>query len=593
MIKWPSSPANRFFEATKIFTFALSKDETKLVFDSNIKGEFDLWGMDLPNTYPYPLTLSGQITLFPIFSPDGSMLAFSADQTGDENYQIYLMQSTGSELVRITEGDGYHNEVCQFDGKGKIYYTSNRADLSYMNIFTYDLDTGDHQLLFQEEANCYSIQIFADQGYVYYIKHFSHSFIQSWLYDLQSGEHLLLTPEDVPHVAEDVQFISKYEVLFTTNLYEKYRYIMKYDFQNNEYTVFLREPGDIGGLKVSSNKKWISYIFQKGVEDYLYLLNLESGRKIKVPTEMTTIYKVEFGQKSGKLYFLGSSAISSENIFTFDLSTGQLLPVTNNPIPGVKKDIFVCPETVRYRSFDGLEIEGLLFKAEKNYNDHWIIWPHGGPQSAIRKSFRGMFQYLLANGFSIFAPNFRGSTHYGADFLKMVEQDWGEGPRLDLLAGVEWLIKDKHINPQNMFIIGESYGGYLALLLHGRHPHLWKGVVNIFGPTNLISFVQSIPEFWRSSMKQRLGDAAEDRKRLIKDSPITYLENMTKPMLIIQGANDPRVIKEESDQFVNKVRKQGVRVEYLILKDEGHGFSRRNNEIEVAERIVRFLYSLM
>jgi len=195
---------------------------------------------------------------------------------------------------------------------------------------------------------------------------------------------------------------------------------------------------------------------------------------------------------------------------------------------------------------------------------------------------------LLSRGYSIFAPNFRGSTNYGLKFLKMVERDWGGGPRLDNIAGLEWLIKNGYADREKIFLMGGSYGGYMALLLHGRHAEYFKAVVDIFGVSNLFSFIESMPEFWKPIAREWVGDPEKDKEKLTEDSPITYIDGMVKPMLVVQGANDPRVVKNESDQIVEALRKKGREVEYIVLEDEGHGFSKKENEINVYKKILAF-----
>jgi dipeptidyl aminopeptidase/acylaminoacyl peptidase len=237
-----------------------------------------------------------------------------------------------------------------------------------------------------------------------------------------------------------------------------------------------------------------------------------------------------------------------------------------------------------------MEIEALLFQAkEENRNGYTVFWPHGGPQAAERKFYRAMFQMLLNRGYNIFCPNFRGSTGYGASFVKLVEQDWGEGPRLDNVEGIRWLFDNGISSPDKLFLVGGSYGGYMALLLHGRHPEYFRAVVDIFGVSNLFTFYNSVPEHWKPIMTRWVGDPETDRERFEKDSPITYLSTMSRPMLVIQGAKDPRVVKEESDQIVEELRNAGREIDYLVLDDEGHGFSKKENEINVYRTMLEFL----
>lgn len=150
-------------------------------------------------------------------------------------------------------------------------------------------------------------------------------------------------------------------------------------------------------------------------------------------------------------------------------------------MPGIPKELLVEPEVLEYTSFDGKRIQALFFKPLADIdNGYTVLWPHGGPQAAERKFFRPFFQLLLAYGYRIFAPNFRGSTGYGKTFTQLVERDWGEGPRKDIIAGIDWLIETGKIDKDKIFVVGGSYGGYMTLLLHGRHADKFKAFVDIF-----------------------------------------------------------------------------------------------------------------
>lgn len=586
---WPQLQADKFFETIRIVNFAVNS-QGQLVFTTNIKGEYDLWGMDIPTNYPYPLTFNGQMILFPTFSPDGSIIAFSSDLEGDESYQIYMIKGEGSEPIRITE-DGTRNEVNYITEDGKVYYTSNQDNPRYLTIFYYDLAEEEHYQLFPTEELITVERVFEEEGYLHYTNFYSHTNIESWLYNLETDEQILLALGEERHRSGEVVFINESQLVFVTDYGEDDSYLMKYDLAAKEFSTFLKEDGQINDLVISPDKRWLTYLVSKGVEDYLYLYNLETDGNRQIQTEATVIKQIEPGKIDSYLYFLGSSATMPENIYRYEMPTDKIEKLTDNRIPLISQDKLVEPETIRYSSFDGLEIEGLIYRAKSQNNGHWIVYPHGGPQSAERKFYRGLLQYLLANGYNIFAPNFRGSTCYGSQFMKMVEQDWGDGPRRDIISGVNWLVKEGYADSDKLFVMGGSYGGYLSLLLHGRHPELWKGVVDQCGMTDLISYIESVPEHWKSIMKERLGDIEEDRDKLIKDSPITYIEEMRQPTLIIQGANDPRVPRTESDQMVERFNELGYQVEYKVFADEGHICRKKNNRIEEAELILNFLNS--
>lgn len=264
--------------------------------------------------------------------------------------------------------------------------------------------------------------------------------------------------------------------------------------------------------------------------------------------------------------------------------------LTHNVLTGLTEKDLSYPDVVTYSSFDGMEIEALLYRPNpETANGYTVFWPHGGPQAAERKQFRAMFQYIIAQGYHIFCPNFRGSSGYGSSFVKMVEQDWGEGPRKDCLAGMDWLFEQGISSPEKLFVMGGSYGGYMTLLLAGRNPEYFRAAIDIVGVSNLFTFYNSVPEHWKPMMELWIGNPERDKERFIKDSPITYLDHMVNPMMIIQGANDPRVVKEESDQIVEALQAQGRDIEYLVFDDEGHGITKKENEKVAYARIVEFL----
>jgi dipeptidyl aminopeptidase/acylaminoacyl peptidase len=316
-------------------------------------------------------------------------------------------------------------------------------------------------------------------------------------------------------------------------------------------------------------------------------LSLTPLRLQPLPIPVSIIARVSV-TPPGVLYLLGQSETQPNNLYR--LGDGdEWMPLTANRAMGISPSTAVPASVVHYASYDARPIEALWFSPPaQQRNGYTIVWPHGGPQAAERRQFRSVVQYLAALGYQFFAPNFRGSTGYGRTFTTLVEGDWGEGPRKDMIAGVQWLIQEKMADPDKLFLMGGSYGGYMSLLLHGRHPEFFRAVVDIFGPSDLVTFYHSVPDTWKPVMNQFLGDPERQPEKFFEDSPIHYTETMTKPMLVIQGANDPRVVKAESDQLVAALRDSGREVEYMVLEDEGHGFSKKENEIAVYRRIVEF-----
>lgn len=593
MLQFEKSDITHFLQNLTLVDFAVSPDEKQIVFCTNFNGHFNLWGMDLEKKFPYPLTFHNQISDFITYSKTGEFILVGFDKDGDENSQIYAIKPEGGSLVpiRYAEGERHFFGHLTDDGR-KLYYSTTIGNAKYLNSHIYDIESGEDKLLIEGSgAPVFISAVSPEERSFVYSTQFGNTYCLAHVQI--HNEQILLTPKtDSQHTVTDLVYVSEEEIYFLTNYDDDLSYLAKFDLQSKEFTKVLQmDKEDFTSIYYSKKEHALYIVGSYGVEDRLYRYTITNGKNEKIEKPVDIIVKMII-MPNGHVYMLGKSAAKPANLFVSMEAVGSWMALTDYRVPGVREEDLVEPQVLRYPTFDGLEIESLLFKAkEENSNGHMILWPHGGPQSSERKSFRGMFQFLVNQGYSIFAPNFRGSSNYGLNFMKMVEGDWGHGPRLDNITGIDWLIKKGYADSDKILLLGGSYGGYMALLLHGRHPEYFKAVVDIFGPSNLFSFIDSFPEFWASFAEQWVGNPVRDKERLTADSPITYLDGMTKPMLVIQGANDPRVVQQESDQIVAALKEKGRKVEYVVLEDEGHGFTKKENEIYVYKKILEFLNS--
>jgi dipeptidyl aminopeptidase/acylaminoacyl peptidase len=274
----------------------------------------------------------------------------------------------------------------------------------------------------------------------------------------------------------------------------------------------------------------------------------------------------------------------------------QYVRLSEERILGIDEKYLSPGEDASYTSFDGLRISARLYLPAKElgYKKPYplVLYVHGGPQSQERPDFTWfsmpLIQLLTLNGFAVFVPNVRGSTGYGQAFMKKVDHDWGGDDAKDQVAGIQMLEKDARINSSRRGLIGRSYGGYMSLWLTATQPHLWQASVDMFGPYNLISFINRLPESWKVYYYLAIGHPEKDRKWLLERSPMTYFNRVKAAMLVIQGRNDPRVVEAESSDVVNQLRKQGVEVDYLVFEDEGHGVEKFKNQVVCYNRIVDF-----
>lgn len=591
MVTFAKPTVEQFFRTYAITNFAVNSDETKLVFNTNLNGKMNLWAMDLPSTSPYLFAHRDESCNFIKFAPDNDLVLAGFDEDGDENYQIYAIPFEGGlpqPLITGEPDEKYYFSHLSEDGK-RVYYVTSKDNPPFLNTHLHNLESGVDTLINIGETSPTELAaVSEDEKSFVYSRAFANTYAVSFVKTGEETMYLTPDPEKV-HVAYDPIFTDNETIYFLTDYESDNAYLAKFEIAAKSFSKVLEIEGEsIQTIKWNKDNGDMYILTINGVTDKLYRYPVDGGNLVDCELPVDVIDQIHY-TKSGNLYILGRSATNPQNIYMSN-DGKEWKRLTENRVLGVSKDDMVEPEVISYTSFDGMEIEALLFKAKpENDNGFTIFWPHGGPQSSERKMFRSMFQCFLNRGYTIFAPNFRGSTGYGSAFTKLVEQDWGEGPRLDCLAGIDWLIENGITDSNRLFLVGGSYGGYMALLLHGRHAEYFKAVVDIFGPSDLFTFVNSVPPHWKPIMERWLGDPVRDKERFINDSPVTYLDGMTKPMLVIQGAKDPRVVKEESDQIVAKLQEQGRDVEYLVLDDEGHGFSKKENEIKVYERMLDFL----
>jgi dipeptidyl aminopeptidase/acylaminoacyl peptidase len=255
----------------------------------------------------------------------------------------------------------------------------------------------------------------------------------------------------------------------------------------------------------------------------------------------------------------------------------------------------VTAKVIRYKSFDGVEIPAIYYTPHQASTENKapaLVWVHGGPGGQSRQNFSSLIQYLVNHGYAILAVNNRGSSGYGKTFFQMDDQNHGEKDLQDCVEGKNWLADQPEINAERIGIIGGSYGGYMTMAALTFKPEEFDVGVNIFGVTNWLRTLKSIPPWWESfkdALYKEMGDPAKDSVRLHRISPLFHTENVTKPLMVLQGAKDPRVLQVESDEIVAGVKKNGVPVEYVLFEDEGHGFVKKENQIEAYGKILEFL----
>jgi dipeptidyl aminopeptidase/acylaminoacyl peptidase len=310
------------------------------------------------------------------------------------------------------------------------------------------------------------------------------------------------------------------------------------------------------------------------------------------------LHGLHFDEASGRFALSYCTATMPTQLYVLEPgSSSRPLRRTNERALGLAPGVLAPGEDASFESHDGLRVSARLYlpSDELGYEGPrpLVYYVHGGPQSQERPNFAWfsmpLIQILALEGFAVFVPNARGSSGYGLEYMKRVDRDWGGLDRLDHVHAMTAILpRDPRVDVSRAGVVGRSYGGYMTLTLAARHPELWRGAVDMFGPYDLLTFIDRLPETWKPYFALAVGDPEHDRDFLVERSPRTYIEGISSPLLVIQGKNDPRVVERESHDLVDHLRELGKTVEYLVFEDEGHDVLKLPNRVRGYERIVGF-----
>jgi pimeloyl-ACP methyl ester carboxylesterase len=309
------------------------------------------------------------------------------------------------------------------------------------------------------------------------------------------------------------------------------------------------------------------------------------------------LHGLHYDRGSGRFVAAFCTATSPTQIHVLPAEDSAPTTLTRERALGLSPQLLSAGEDASFESHDGLRVSARLYlpSPELGYEGArpLVYYVHGGPQSQERPDFAWfsmpLVQILTLEGFAVFVPNARGSTGYGLDYSTRVDRDWGGLDRLDHVhAMTEVLPHDDRVDTARAGVVGRSYGGYMTLTLAARHPELWRGAIDMFGPYDLFTFMDRIPETWKPYFALAVGDPEKDADFLIDRSPKTHIGDVLCPLLVIQGQNDPRVVERESRDLVERLRGLGREVDYLVFEDEGHDVLKLANRVRCYEAIAAF-----
>ena len=569
---------------------SFSPDGRRLAFLTDITGVPQLWELPATGGWPDQLTFHEDRVSGAEYSPTENRIAFSMDSGGDERAQIHLLSSVEErDLTRDPEAIHYPGGFSP-DGS-RIAYTATRRNGTDFDVYVQNMD-GEPEMVW-EVSGYHTIADWGHDGtYLIVSRHKSNLDNDLYSLDPATGKIRLLTPGEGAARYQGAQVSPDGESIFVaTDRDGDFVRLASLDLSSLELEYLTPDDWDVEEVTLSPDGRYL--LASRNVDGYSQVM-LFSGRGKRMPDPELPAGIAEgfaFSPDSRRVAFTLTAPDRNPDVWVLDLASagsedGGARRITRSATAGIPPHTFRSPEAVRFESFDGRKIPGLLYEPEGVEGAPVVVNVHGGPEAQARPGFGPVSQYLLQRGYATYLPNVRGSTGYGKAYTHLDDVRLRMDSVRDLASAAEWLRERGH---ERVAVMGGSYGGFMVLAAMTEYPELWSAGVDIVGIANFVTFLENTGSYRRALREPEYGSLERDREFLESISPIHRAENIAAPLMVIHGRNDPRVPVGEADQIVERVRANGGEVEYLLYEDEGHGLAKLANRLDAYPKIADFL----
>jgi dipeptidyl aminopeptidase/acylaminoacyl peptidase len=593
------APIDDLYYTKSVFGAAWSPDGKQIVFTSDIAGRSNLWKVNASGGWPIQLTQSDERQYGAAWSPDGKWIVYQQDHAGDELWDLYAVPSEGGQIVNLTNTSAIREESPRWSHDGKtIAFGYKPKDGSQYDIALLNWSTRKVQLLTHEQQPGYAWNVVAwsSDDKTIYAGRVDPPFTDADVYriDVATGktENLTAHPGTIRYLGSSLSPDGK-TLLLSSDAKGGYMNVALLDVATKKVTWVTDLKWETYAGNFSPDGKRFSYVVNEDgvIDSYLVDRATNRAEKIDLPHGLNAFSgnPNEFAPQSDRVIVSHEASNQPGDLWVFNLRTRHADQLTFTAIASLRATPLPPSQIVHYKSFDGKIITALLwvpFNLKRDGSNPAIVLPHGGPTGQMVDYWNTDVAALASRGYICIAPNPRGSTGYGLDFQKANFQDLGGGDLKDEIAGVDFLKATGFVDPRKVGIYGGSYGGFMTLMAIGRMPDIWAAAVDEYGIINWSSMLKSSDPSLNEYLKALLGNPEENRKVYEEDSPITYIRSEKAPLLVLQGDNDPRVPKEEAQQVVDILKKEGRVVDVHYYPDEGHGFVKRENQIDSIRRTI-------
>ncbi|MEO6636696.1 MAG: S9 family peptidase [Ginsengibacter sp.] len=599
--KAPLIPVEDFFKNPDKFSWRISPDGEYISYLAPHNGHTNVFVRKISDSVAVPVTNDTVRNVYD-YAWKSSRILYLQDVGGDENFQLFSVARDGKDLKALTPFEKVRTQILDnwrdIPGKEKeVMIGLNKRNPQYFDPYSINIETGEMKVLFQNDKNYDS----------WYTDHTGEIRMATITDGVNTTYYQRATPADAFDSVFTTSYKDNFSIQFftfdnkniyvSTNIGRDKNAIVEYDLTAKKQVkeIYSNPDYDVDGLGYSEKRKVLTMAYYTSWKQDYHFLDKETESDYKKMEEKFKGYEVSiYGNNNAEDKFIvwtGNDKLAGKYYF-YDKNSGETKFLASSR-PWLKEDNMAAMKPIEYKSRDGLTIHGYLTlpKGIEAKNIPVVINPHGGPWYRDSWGFNPEAQLFANRGYGVLQMNFRGSTGYGKEFWLKSQKQWGKAMQDDITDGVQWLIKEGIADPKRVAIYGGSYGGYATLAGVTFTPDLYACAVDYVGVSNMFTFLKTIPPYWKPYMAmwhELVGDPVADSLLMAETSPALHADKIKTPLLIAQGANDPRVNIAESDQMVAALKKRGVDVEYMVKNDEGHGFHNENNRIDFYKAMDKF-----
>ena len=575
-----------------------SSDGRSVLFSSNESGIQNVYSVSLRGGAKTAVTASHDDAVAVVASfPHDDRILFRHDHAGDDNQHL-IVRCSDSQSIDVTPGENVRAVFKGWSESGRsFFFASNARDAKAFDVYRLDAKTLTRVLLYRNDGDYEVGRVSPDGRWI--------ALTKSAPDGSADGNELFVadrTRGNLHRVAkggssEPLSFDRGSRGLyFLTDQHSDFARLVRYDLRSGAQSDLETPDAEVTFAAFSPDGHHRAIGIDRAGRTDLEITDTATGARIPVPgLHAGRVDGAAFSNDGRKLLFTSDDDRSPTNVYVFDLKTRALTRVTDTLNPAIDANELVDGADIRFSSFDAMSIPAILFTprgASATAKAPAVVWVHGGPGGEYTHGYFSVIQYLVNHGYAVLGVNNRGSSGYGKAFLAADDQRHGREPLWDCVAAKGYLAALPFVDGERIAIAGESYGGYMVLAALAFQPTVFCAGIDFYGVANWVRTLESIPPSWESDRRRlyaEIGDPVKDRANLEAISPLFHADNIERPLLVVQGANDRRTLRSESDQIVEAVRKNGVPVTYLLFEGEGHGLAKRENQIEAFRATLEFL----